>query len=90
MMTAAALAVDVSTSHYYYYSKQPSIGLFLSPPVRPHTKEELGIRITFPPPPSLVDYSNLPNKRTGTLAEFREKTLIDVSRLFLGSGNYFD
>ena len=35
-------------------------------------------------------YSNLPNKRTSTLTEFWEKTLIDVSQLFLASENYFD
>ena len=35
-------------------------------------------------------YSNLPNKHTGTITEFWEKTLIDVSRLFLASENYFN
>ena len=37
-----------------------------------------------------AEYSNLPKKRTGTITEFWEKTLIDVSRLFLASENYFD
>ena len=32
----------------------------------------------------------LPNKHTGTLTEFWEKTLINVLRLFLASKNYFN
>ena len=33
--------------------------------------------------------SDLPNKCTGMITEFGEKTLMDVSRLFLASDNYF-
>ena len=35
-------------------------------------------------------YSNLPNKCTDSITEFWEKTLFDVSRLFLVSENYFN
>ena len=36
---------------------------------------------------SQQQYSNLPNKRTGMITEFWEKTLIDVLQLFLASEN---